>query len=412
MVGKKGASRSAPDISLVGSSASALEIALSMDPVSRLADNQVSARFGHVPGLDGLRAMSIMIVMIGHFLLGKAAALSTIGVYIFFVISGYLITRLMLAEQARFGRIDIPRFYARRFLRLYPVIITFLIVIVGVACLADRPRPLIEVMSVLFYFANYLTSWQEIHGATFQLPIGILWSLSVEEHFYLLMPIFFVITRGRHMIPFAIAMCIIPLALRGIEVHLWPWMADLKTYSTLYRNSDVRFDSIAYGVLLAGIGNTREPMKILKPLGSPWMVALGCLCLLISFAMPDGVFKAIVRDTLRSWFAVPLVCSVLFSDGLVWVKRILEWKPIVWVGLLSYSLYVWHGAQEYFWTAAGFSKAMHGFGFLELAGAFACAITSYYLIEQPFLRFKRHLKPVPPEVADRPLGASVAVTSG
>jgi peptidoglycan/LPS O-acetylase OafA/YrhL len=370
-----------------------MEIALSnTDVAPRLGDGQVHSRFGHIPGLDGLRALSIMIVMVGHFLLGKAAALSTIGVYIFFVISGYLITRLMLAEQEKFGSVDMARFYARRFLRLYPVIIVFLIVIVGVAFLAHRPRPPIEVASILFYFANYLTSWQEIQGSTFQLPIGILWSLSVEEHFYLLMPIFFVAMRGRHMVPFAIAMCIIPVVLRVTELQIWPWLADT---SVLYRNSDVRFDSIAYGVLLAGISNMREPLKMLRRLGSPWMVVLGGVFLIVSFVMPDGMTKAIVRDTFRSWAAVPIVCSVLFSDKLGWTKHILELPLIAWVGTLSYSLYVWHGAQEYFLTAAGVPDTSFGFGWMRLAGAFACAITSFYLIERPALRFKDRLRPRP-----------------
>ena len=292
------------------------------------------------------------------------------------------------------------------------MIICYLIVIVAVAFVADQPRPAIEVLSVLFYFANYLVSWQEVHGATFQLPIGMLWSLSVEEHFYLLMPLFFVLARGKHMIRFGIAMCIIPVLLRIVEIQIWPWLADLHTYSVIYRNSDTRVDAIAYGVLLAGIGNLRDPMRILKQLGAPWLLAVGFALLVISFAMPDSIFKAIMRDTFRSWFAVALVCNILFSDTLAWAKRLLEWKPQVWSGLLSYSLYVRPVAQEYFLTAAGFSPDAKGFGVLRLATSFACAIASYYLVEQPFLRFKRHLKPVPPAVAEAPLGGLTPATTG
>lgn len=349
--------------------------------------------FGHLPGLDGLRALSIMIVMVGHFLLGRAAALSTIGVYIFFVISGYLITRLMFAEQARFGAVDVGRFYARRFLRLYPVLIVFLLAIVATAIAAERPRPLIEVASVLFYFSNYLTSWQEARGGTFSLPIGVLWSLSVEEHFYILMPLFFLLTKGRHIIAFAAVMCVLSVVLRIVEIGIWPWMADLDRYSTLYRNSEVRFDSIAYGVLLAGISQTRDPMRVLRPLGSLPAVAVGCGLLVISFVMPDGVAKAVLRDTMRSWFAVAVVCNVLFSDSMQWAKRLLENRFVVWIGLLSYSLYIWHGAQEYFLTALGVPTTARGFGWLEMAGAFGCAVASYYLVEKPFLRLKGHFVP-------------------
>jgi peptidoglycan/LPS O-acetylase OafA/YrhL len=350
---------------------------------------EVRSRPQHIPGLDGLRAVSIMIVLVGHFLLERSSY-STIGVYIFFVISGFLITTLMYAERDRFGTLDVKRFYLRRLLRLYPVLIAFLAVVYCVALSTGRAYPLAEASSVLFYCANYLMSWQEMTGRETQLPIAVLWSLSVEEHFYLLMPAFFLLTQGRKMVGFAIALCIAPIVIRIFYLSIWPWIG----YTTvLYQNSELRMDSIAYGVLLAALYHGKKSLGLLQALGSTVAVCLGAVLLVASFEMPQSFYKFVARDTLRTVALVPLVCNVLFSAQLPWLKHFLNLKLVAWVGVLSYSLYVWHGAQQYFFTALGLADGSLWSGWCKLVGTFCCAIASYYLVEKPFLRFKTHFNP-------------------
>lgn len=349
------------------------------------------SRFKHIAGLDGLRAVSILIVLVGHFLIDETSY-ATIGVYIFFVISGYLITTLMYAEQERFGRVSVKRFYARRLLRLYPVLIVFLLALLCVALASGRLYPALEASSVLLYFTNYLTSWHDLTNQETQLPIGPLWSLSVEEHFYLLMPAFFVITRGRHMIAFAIAACIMPILLRFTYLSIWPWLG---FSDALYQDSELRIDSIAYGVLLAALHHEDRSGRLLQALGSAAAVCIGLVLLVISFRMDQSFLKFVTRDTLRAVAVTPLVCNILFSPSMPWLKQVLNLKLVAWIGVLSYSLYVWHCAQEYFFTAAGVSIESEALGWLEMAGTFCCATASYYLVEKPFLQLKTHFSPVP-----------------
>ena len=103
----------------------------------------VTATKGYIQGLNGLRCLSIMIVIIGHFFLGEYSGISSLGGYIFFAISGFLITRLLLAEAKETGDVRIGAFYYRRFLRLLPVLIVYIIVVVIFAQMHSIPTPLV-----------------------------------------------------------------------------------------------------------------------------------------------------------------------------------------------------------------------------------------------------------------------------
>ncbi|MDD3371513.1 MAG: acyltransferase, partial [Alphaproteobacteria bacterium] len=162
-----------------------------------LSLSQIPAAPGRIPGLDGLRALSIMIVILGHLFLPQTGGVAALGVYIFFAISGFLITRLLFLEQKQAGDVSAKNFYIRRLLRLYPVLLVYLAFLCVLALVRGEFIDTTEIFSVLLYFINYLSSFRILQGEHLNMQVGVLWSLAIEEHFYLLVPMFFIAFKGR-----------------------------------------------------------------------------------------------------------------------------------------------------------------------------------------------------------------------
>jgi peptidoglycan/LPS O-acetylase OafA/YrhL len=349
---------------------------LALDP------SEWGARRGYIPGLDGLRALSISIVLAGHFFLGRFQGFSSLGVYIFFVISGFLITRLLLAECKETGTVSATKFYFRRLLRLYPVLIAFVLVVSLIAATRGLAVPRVEIGAVFLYFTNYLESWREAHGLTGTLPIGLLWSLAVEEHFYIFAPFVVIAVRGdpRKVAIFAAVMCVLPALVRGAYLLIWP---DFLGTNIIYRLSETRFDSIAFGVLLAALCEFRR--DVIRFLSSYPALLVGLVLLAVSFVIRDPVFKDTLRYTMRSAGAVPLVAVVVFGR-MPTLQRIANWSFAVWIGRLSYSLYIWHGAITYIVRPLPVPGLIYGA--VLAAGSLILAVASYYLIERPVARLR------------------------
>lgn len=357
----------------------------------RLNSNQIKACRGYIPGLDGLRAISIGIVLFGHFFLEKYLGFSALGVYIFFAISGFLITRLLFAELNETANIRIGMFYYRRFLRLYPVLIAYMLCMIGVAFMLQRPMAGIDIASVFLYFTNYYQSWHEYHNTHWTLPIGPLWSLSVEEHFYIIAPLFIILVKGkiRPVLIFAASMCLIPLLIRCVYVSVFP---EVLGTNVIYRLSETRFDSIAWGMLLAALCELDQRERIIDFLSSHKAICVGIALILGSYVIRNAWFVDTFRYTLRSIGMVPLIAGVVFSKNLTGVQVFLEASLLRWIGRLSYSLYIWHSGASYYkkllpWELS--SPIAMGFALLFISFVLACV--SYYFIEQPFLRLRHRL---------------------
>src|SRR4029077_12459985 len=143
---------------------------------------------GAIPSLDGLRAISILIVLVSHAGYGTVVP-GGLGVTIFFFLSGYLITTLLLDENKRSGRINIGKFYLRRVFRLFPPLLVTLVIAYSLVALGllDGGISWAGVLAQLLYFANYYGLFFD-PGNTTAAGTGILWSLAVEEHFYMVYP--------------------------------------------------------------------------------------------------------------------------------------------------------------------------------------------------------------------------------
>ena len=140
------------------------------------------AKYGYIPGLDGLRALAVLIVMVAHVGFSHIVP-GGFGVTVFFFISGFLITRLLIAESEKKGQIELKSFYIRRFLRLLPALFYMLIVTGLTFTFLGNPPGLVETLAAVGYVMNYQTIGLAFQGMVQEGPWGHLWSLAVEEHF-------------------------------------------------------------------------------------------------------------------------------------------------------------------------------------------------------------------------------------
>lgn len=351
------------------------------------------ANDGRVLSLDGLRAISILLVLFGHFLLPQSIrGIGAFGVTTFFFISGFLITRLLFNETKLHGSIDILRFYLRRLLRLYPVIVVSIAVCVVYAFFRGQRIDLVEIEAVFFYFTNYLVFDRELAHEPLFLPIGPFWSLAVEEHFYLAFPAIFVAAKGRatHVARIAIATCIICLALRCAYLLIWPSLVG--TLATYWR-SETRFDSIAFGVLLAALCELPGCRGFMKRLLGPKVALASVAALLASFAFREPFYQDTFRFTIQGLALLPIVGYLVFSEKPPLIHWLLNCPFAVWIGQLSYSLYVWHGAVIFLFSAFAYAYVgPRAYDVFLLVTSFAVATLSYYMIEMPFMNLRRRLR--------------------
>jgi peptidoglycan/LPS O-acetylase OafA/YrhL len=368
-----------------------------------LPSGEWNAKNGQIiPSLDGIRACSVIIVLLGHMVLpAKFIGISALGLDVFFMVSGFLITRLFFAECRAAGEVNLRLFYLRRLLRLYPVLIVYMLLVISVQLARRGPIDWLEIASVFFYFWNYLTAHQEWIGHSSPFPIGVLWSLSVEEHFYLFAPLVFVVVRGSAvaMLRFAIVVCAACLLLRYAYVAIWP---GIEHTLWIYRHSETRVDSIAFGVALASLCEFAGGQRLVAMLASRAGVAIGFLILLASYAIRDAYFQNTLRFTIQGLALMPLVAGVVFGQPFRFANSILNSPPLVWVGRLSYSLYIWHGGVFFlFGTFLVMLSTPLKVG-AEVGLTFLLAVVSYYVVERPALRFRKYLhNPVTKGSGDR-----------
>lgn len=340
-----------------------------------------AAKASHLPSLDGLRALSIGLVFLGHLSGTKGFVrinlgigdYAHLGVVVFFVISGFLITRLMLSEHAKDGRVSLKLFYARRALRLFPAAFTFIACVcllwaAGIVHLQAR-----DIWHACTYTVNFEPerSWQ----------IGHLWSLSVEEQFYLIWPCAFVLLGPRRAGWIAAGVILFgPVArscnylfLRGTPYH------DLEMFPMVA-------DSLAMGCLLAMVGGWLESknwcLQLFRPVYSVGLVAL---ILVINRYLGYTVVTVFGTSIINLSLAILIYRCIYCSHD--WVGQMLNWKPIAFVGVLSYSLYLW---QQLFLNRAS-SAFVCSFP-QNLAFAIAAALGSYFLLEKPLLGLRRRLR--------------------
>ena len=344
------------------------------------------AEYGYIPGLDGIRAIAVLIVIIAHFEITNLIP-GGFGVTVFFFISGFLITRLLLAESKKKGRIHLKDFYIRRVVRLYPALIFMVLGSTGLYLALGQggPKPL-ELTSALGYFTNIYQVVVRAGGELPFMPWTHLWSLAVEEHFYLIFPLFLVV--------FGAFKKRLVWALMGVLalVPLWR-LFTFTTFETLsvvdynYMMTDARFDSIVWGCLLSVLLDKDARLKLTHWLTGwiPIIAATGIL--LLCFIIRDESFRYIWRYSLQGIGLFILVLNLYFFRPVSWGLNILETWPFLWIGRLSYPLYLWHFPVldlSHRLMSPGWAQTL-----VAVFGSLAISIFSFFIVEKPFMALRK-----------------------
>lgn len=343
----------------------------------------------HIPSLDGIRALSFVLVFVTHAGLERFVS-ADFGVTIFFFLSGFLITTLLRSEVERRGSVSVQHFWLRRALRIVPP----LYLVIFAATLAARglyPPGTVhasDVVAQLLFFSNYWGLGDVTHEAP---GTGVVWSLAVEEHFYLLFPWLFIAMQKWHLRGSAQAS-----ALWGLCALILIWRCVLvlgmsADSSRIYLCTDTRIDSILFGCALAVWNN--------PVLDKPTSSASLWKFLLLPAALTALFFCFLYREPLfrETWyFSVQGVAlTVLFSAAVRFHEwplfRALNLRPVAFVGVLSYSLYLVHyvfiKAAEQLWPQLRFGARIA----IALVLSVGAAWILYSLIERPCTALRRRL---------------------
>ncbi len=357
-------------------------------------DAMPSRLTGRMPSVDGWRAVSIMMVLAAH-AGGTSPYLNTpamagrfplifdggyLGVRFFFVISGFLITYLLIREDERNGKVSLRNFYIRRALRILPVYLAYLAVVAALQFFTELHQAPITWVGDLTFTTNFL-------------PRGIisghLWSLSVEEQFYLLWPITLLwLNKNKHFVRWILAMPIIVAILCHIVSYTKhvPWIVHPLFHP---HSSLVNFDSLDVGCI-AAIALGRHENKT-ADFFSGWKrfaaIFLGILLIVMPALKPpflSPVWAAIGNLSQSMGFGVLLVVSVLHPGCF----KPLNWPVVVQIGVVSYSIYIWqqifYAGPKTYGFQTGWWMTFPGW----LPAALAAGFVSYYGFERPLLKLR------------------------
>lgn len=357
----------------------------------------------HIASLDGMRTVAILIVFLSHAGLSHVVP-GLFGVTIFFFLSGYLITTLLRMECERHGIANLRQFFLRRTLRILPPFYLILAVIAVLTAFGVLPGGFQgqALTAQGLFAANY---W-EIFGGVQPPGTEILWSLAVEEHFYLLFPFFYLAMRRlmperRHQFALLMTLCAAVLAWRMLLVHQFSAI-DLQSGSAHHPRTchatDTRLDGLLFGCALAVWGNPALDATRIRRSHWLWLMLPSCVALLLAtFVIRSVPFRETWRYTLQGLALMPMFITVIrYADALP--LRFLNWRWVSRLGVLSYAFYLTHAlllSLVEHWLPAPPGLSHLQLMLLRGTVAFALTLTASWMIhqwvEKPFLRLRRRL---------------------
>lgn len=348
---------------------------------------------GYMPALDGLRALAVMAVVLYH---GEVSGLpgGFLGVEIFFVISGYLITALLISERQRTGGTAYLAFWARRARRLLPALFA-LAAVVGLVWVLFVPGELARIRGDFVAALTYVTNWYQIvvHQSYFDAigrpsPLRHLWSLSVEEQFYLVWPLtlagIYRITRGRRSH--------IALITSALAVASAVWAVLLFTPgidpSRVYYGTDTRAAGVLLGAVLAIVVPPWR-MRDIARRGARWIITgigiAGLLGILVMILRVNEFDPFIYQGgfVLLDLLTLAVILSIVHPTTTV-LAKVFSLPPLLWIGRRSYGIYLWHW-PIFVLTRPGVDVDVNGWLLLtlRLILTFAVAEVSYRFVEMP-----------------------------
>ena len=354
------------------------------------ASGDPSAR-AHVRALDGMRAVAVVLVLLFH-LQVPAFSSGYLGVDVFFVLSGFLITTLLLGELDRTGRISLPDFWARRARRLLPALLVVLVVVALGTRLTGTFTERTAVRGDLLATAGYVANWHLIGTSSYFVDDGIdsplehTWSLAIEEQFYLLWPILVLAAATLSKRPrAAVGSVAIGLAAAS-AVLLWILWAP-GGVERAYMGTDARIFEPLIGAAGAAIVASPRLRRHLERWAGV-ILALGVAALIggivVTAAIPTIYYRG--GAMLVSVGTLAILAPLWMGHGRP-LQLALGWGPIAWIGVVSYGVYLWHWPLTIWLGARDPGRSPTTIGRLAVVvSTFAVAAASYYLIERPIRR--------------------------
>ena len=390
-------------------------VARPTSPAVRLADSRRPAagsvkrpatptRGSRFAALDGLRGLAIAVVMIFHVGFSWARG-GSVGVDVFFVLSGFLITLLLMQEWEKHHRISLGRFYARRALRLYPALLLVIGAVLIYTQVAAHPIGIRPFSVVILGPLLYIT---DLQGASGHIPGLTLtehtWSLAIEEQFYLLWPPLLVLllacgARVRHLLGIVLGLTAASAVLTTI---LWTGSRSL---DRVYSGPDTRAQALLLGCALALVTSAgwlpskRWVNALLQVIG------VAAVAFLVAYTI-GGSFRDAWNYSgyglLLVALAAAAVIAAAIADAGGPIARVMALPPLVALGRISYGLYLWHWPIFLVLNSAYLGTSFLQTQLIRFSVTVAVTLLSYWLVEQPFLRLRHRFRPrarVPEPVA-------------
>ncbi|MEH2191975.1 MAG: acyltransferase [Nostoc sp.] len=347
-----------------------------------------------INSFDGLRAIAILLVLLDHAkntihfkndiwdLVSIFIANSSLGVRLFFVLSGYLITVILLKEINESGIIDLKRFYVRRAIRLFPSLYCFIVVVFIINLIAHLNISAEQFIAAATFTWNYLGPF---HNGSFQGTwfLGHLWTLSLEEQFYLLWPLILLLLGINNSRKLSFILILSMPIIRVATYFLFP---SVKGYLNMMLHTSI--DSIMVGCLMG--------ILTLFPVLSQRIYKLKGFSIVILLVWP--LFITPILDHLIRGYLISIGLTIdaiilgilivwLHANPLSYANKLLSIPVIVYIGKISYSLYIW---QQLFLTND--NTTISGIFPYNVGFSFLAGLASYYLIEKPCLKLKNSNK--------------------
>ena len=373
--------------------------------------------------LDALRFFAVMGVIIAHnwqlypdtFVVGRLD-LGNLGVKLFFVLSGFLITGILIGGR-EVGERDSGRrlffmrqFYTRRFLRIFPICYVVLVALIIVNAAQTR-----EVWPWLFTYTTNIYTW---HYLAFPATVPHFWTLAVEEQFYLVWPWVMLFLPRKWLVPFLVSLCCFAAAWR-----LWAsFNYSPRDWDAAYTFTGGVVDFLAFGAILAIVAHDDRYKETLKRTLARVVLPVGVL-VYVSMYWISRSLDHHVSAALQGTGAALIFCWLIYSASRGFrgaFGSLLEWRPIVYLGKISYGIYIFHFLVPLGFAAVAthFAVGYKNSGFVNFIATslvtFAVAALSWHLFERPVNGLKRHFRyesassALPEEPAMKPAAEAIA----
>jgi len=346
----------------------------------------------HMPALDGLRAFAVVAVLLFH---GEVSWMTGgyLGVDAFFVLSGFLITSLLLTEFRENGRVELRAFWIRRARRLLPALLLVLFGVALYAALLANPVELRQLRQDALSTFGYVANWNQIfsHQGYFESlvapsPLRHTWSLAIEEQFYLVWPLLVVALLWLGRSTKRALFLVTAVLAAGSALLMSSLYSPGGDPSRIYYGTDTRAQSLLVGALLAVVlsstaGVTRRASRtVLHTAAIASALALGWI-----WATTNGVdgWQYNGGFLLAALLVAVVITSVTQASDVGPLGRVMSFGPLCWIGMISYGLYLWHWPLYVVLTKERTGLDGTALLLVRLACTFAVATVSFYLLERP-----------------------------